>query len=83
MSDDQARPRHVPVKLPDPERCRHCNRKGRVIESRRQQGYRRRRHQCDACNWRWSSFQSVINPSKVKIRRRDTSQVAPEQNPPT
>jgi transcriptional regulator NrdR family protein len=74
----------VGVTLPDPERCRHCGKKGRVIESRREPGYRRRRHQCDACNWRWSSYQSIINPSKVKIRRpTDTTQIAPEKNPLT
>lgn len=69
------------VKLPDPERCPLCKKRGRVIDTRlvnrlgrgvAKQGqglcYRRRRHRCRTCKARWTSFQTTIDPTKIKTR---------------
>lgn len=53
------------TKLRDPEICPTCHRKGRVIDSRRRVGYRRRVHRCGSCKVTWESFQSTINPRRV------------------
>lgn len=60
-------------RLPDPETCPTCRIRGRVVESRRSKlGYRRRRHECGTCGARWSSWQSVISPTRVRFRRPET-----------
>lgn len=56
------------VRLPDPENCRACAVRGRIVESRKSaHGYRRRRHVCPTCARRWSTWQSVINPARVRV----------------
>ena len=57
------------IRLPDPEDCRTCHCKGRVIDSRRRRGYRRRRHECPACGHRWSTYQTRLNPRRVSCVR--------------
>lgn len=59
--------------LPDPERCRRCGKKGRVIDSRPRRGYRKRRHECAACDVRWNSYQSAINPRKVRFTKPNST----------
>jgi transcriptional regulator NrdR family protein len=50
-----------PLTLHDPERCRVCEQRGKVIDSRvSPRGYRRRRHICLSCERRWTSYQSLI-----------------------
>jgi transcriptional regulator NrdR family protein len=69
------------VKLPDPERCPMCQKRGELIDSRmvsrRGRGvmkngaglcYRRRRHKCKTCKVRWNSYQTTLNPNKIKSR---------------
>jgi hypothetical protein len=51
--------------LPDPEHCRVCNVRGFVIDSRKPDGYRRKRRECPKCGRRWNSFESVVNPAKL------------------
>lgn len=52
----------------DPDRCKSCGRKGRVVDSRRGRGYRRRRHVCRTCvdakgkPRAWTSYQSRLSP---------------------
>lgn len=55
--------------LRDPETCRICQARGRVVNSRRSSlGYRRRRHECPICLRRWTSWQSLISPRKVTLK---------------
>jgi transcriptional regulator NrdR family protein len=51
--------------LRDYELCPKCHGKGRVVDSRKRKGYRRRMHRCRTCKIAWPSFQSVINPRRV------------------
>lgn len=54
----------------DPERCRGCGVKGRVVESRRGKGYRKRRRQCFACQITWTTYESLINVQRAMARKR-------------
>jgi hypothetical protein len=54
------------TKLRDPEICPSCQKKGCVIESKKRVGYRRRVHRCGRCKVQWESFQSTINPRRVR-----------------
>lgn len=69
------------VKLPDPECCPLCKKRGELVDSRmvRRQGrgiakagaglcYRRRRHRCRTCKHRWNSYQTTIDPNKLKSK---------------
>ena len=73
------------VKLPDPERCPFCKKRGIVVDTRmvHRQGrgiaksgaglcYRRRRHQCATCKTRWNSYQTTIDPAKIKTKPTNT-----------
>jgi transcriptional regulator NrdR family protein len=60
------------MKFRDPEQCPngHGRRSGNIINSRTIQGavpYRKRRHRCNLCEARWTSYQSLMNPSEVKL----------------
>lgn len=57
------------IRLPDPELCRHCHTRGRVIKSHRGIGYRRRRHECQTCRHRWSSWQMIVSPRNLFVVR--------------
>jgi NAD-dependent SIR2 family protein deacetylase len=59
----------VHLKLADHERCLTCGAKAYVIDSVRNNGYRRRTHKCRGCGKKWKSYQSRLNPRKVKIAR--------------
>ncbi len=64
------------TKLRDPERCRICGRRGRVIDSRvRTGGYRRRKHRCSTCKVTWPSFQTTIDPRHVYLDGRSVENV--------
>lgn len=67
------------VKLADPERCPLCKKRGRVVNSRNisHLGYRRRRHKCVTCKVKWNSFQTLIDPKKLKERRKERVQTQP------
>ena len=53
--------------LHDPETCRHCESdQTHVFDSRRRIGFRWRRHVCEACGYRWTSFQTLIDPHRLK-----------------
>lgn len=54
----------------NPEQCRTCGGKGRVIESRITPTCRRRRRECPDCGRRWTSYESFINPRRVLFRDR-------------
>jgi len=54
----------------DPEECPKGHPDSSVINSRIHRGqfaYRCRRHRCKICGARWNSYQSLINPQKVKV----------------
>lgn len=52
--------------LIDPHTCKHCGERGRVIDSRVIENLIKRRRQCDACNWRWNSYESLIDPRTLQ-----------------
>lgn len=54
------------VTLPDPENCERCGTRGRVIRSRKYPGYRRRRHKCPRCGHPWTTYQSALNPNRLR-----------------
>lgn len=67
------------VNLPDPECCPLCKKRGAVIDTRmvKREGrgldkvgaglcYRRRRHRCRTCKTRWNSYQTTLDPNKIK-----------------
>lgn len=59
--------------LPDPEQCHQCAGDGRVVKghivnTEPRHGYRWRRHECPQCGYRWTSWQMVINPSRLTPR---------------
>lgn len=58
--------------LRDPEVCPngHQRKSSNIINSRTSRGvtsYRRRRHRCNLCGARWTSYQSLINPRLIKV----------------
>lgn len=57
-------PRPPRVTLPDPDRCRACGARGRVIATRGYAGYRSRRYDC-ACGRRWTSYEILVNPRRL------------------
>jgi transcriptional regulator NrdR family protein len=55
-------------RLPDPEYCRRCDVRSVLRDSRRTAlGYRRRRHQCPLCGVRWTSWQMLVNPRRIRL----------------
>ncbi len=70
------------VKLRDPHRCRHCGEPGKVIDTRVENGYRKRRRECPSCvverldgitkPYRWNSFETIIDPRDIDYKVRGT-----------
>ncbi len=58
------------LKLTDPNSCRICGRPGRIKQSRAVAQWRRRRHHCTnpVCGYRWTSYQLMINPRRLRAR---------------
>jgi hypothetical protein len=52
--------------LRDPETCPRCKIQGRVIDSKKRVGYRRRLYRCRTCKVTWPAFLSIINPRRVR-----------------
>jgi uncharacterized protein (DUF983 family) len=53
------------VTLRDPDVCK-CGGPGRFVKRRRGKGFLSRRHECVRCGHRWTSYQSLINPKKLR-----------------
>ena len=53
--------------LRDPDLCRCGSRETQVLNRRRRRGFFTRRHQC-VCGHRWTTYESRLNPKKVKVR---------------
>lgn len=53
------------VALRDPDVCRCGSHVTHVLERRRAPGYLRRRHECCTCEYRWNSYQTLIDPKKI------------------
>lgn len=68
------------VKLPDPQCCRHCGKRGRVVDTRMGEGYRWRRRACATCTvpsekpgeaekpHRWNTYETIIDPRRITTR---------------
>lgn len=57
------------LNLPDPDRCRGCGRKARVVQVEKCRGYTRRRHACRACSVRWNTYQTRLHPKRITFRK--------------
>lgn len=61
------------VRLRDPESCPKCGGDSRVVYTDRHPQSRKRRRECLGCRYRWNTFESLINPDHITIRREKTS----------
>lgn len=52
--------------LRDPDVCT-CGAPGHLVKRRRGKGFLSRRHACARCGHRWTSYQSLINPKKLRL----------------
>ena len=61
------------MKLRDPEVCPDaaCGGKTHVINKRNRDGKIWRRHLCEGCGLRWTSWQSLANPDLIDPRDLD------------
>lgn len=53
--------------LRDPDVCRCGADDSHVLERRRRQGFVSRRHECRSCGFRWTTYESRINPRKLRL----------------
>jgi hypothetical protein len=61
--------RSTDIPLANPDACpTHDNAFETVLYTERYDGYRAIRHCCTACNLRWWSFDSRIDPAKVTFK---------------
>lgn len=65
---------------PDPQKCKHCGEKGRVIISRGgADGVRWRRRQCATCidrkgkPYRWNSYETTSDPTIERSRTQQNT----------
>jgi hypothetical protein len=85
---------HDPARCPhcraphDPECCPHCKAsgttsRGKIIESRHEGAYRRRRRKCPVCALAWTSYESTVNVEPVITRheRRRAAAESPARSP--
>lgn len=58
--------------LRDPDRCKHCDGPGRVVNTRTREGHRWRRRECATCTitvdgkvkpYRWNTYETIIDPT--------------------
>lgn len=56
--------------LRNPELCPACRLRGRVRDTRIEAGYRIRRYGCVVCERRWSSYETVLDPRKLRLKGR-------------
>lgn len=68
------------VALPCPETCR-CGGDTRIIDSRRNDGYRVRRRECKECRKRWNTYETMVNPRR--LRRVTPGEVVARNAPDT
>jgi hypothetical protein len=70
------------VKLPDPQNCKKCGARGRVVNSRPRDGYWWRQRECGTCTvttngktraHRWNTYETLSDPTMQRPRS--------EQNP--
>jgi transcriptional regulator NrdR family protein len=56
------------LKLRDPETCPKCSHNSRVINTRASTMCRKRRRECLVCAHRWNTYESLIDPSAIRLR---------------
>ena len=59
----------------NPERCRNCGGDSRVIESRAERIARLRERCCKGCGRVWKTWESLIDPERVKVVVQDASAI--------
>lgn len=52
------------VHLPDPQNCRKCGRKGKVVDCRLMEGFKKRRRRCP-CGLAWNTYETRIDPKRL------------------
>jgi transcriptional regulator NrdR family protein len=57
------------VRLRNPEQCPHCHGDSRVTDSRQATQARTRRRECLLCLYRWTTYESLINPDAIRLRQ--------------
>jgi transcriptional regulator NrdR family protein len=62
--------------LRNPERCPSCGGESRVADTRPGQSYRWRQRACLACTTRWETFESLIDPRRVRPKPQDIGTAA-------
>lgn len=60
------------VKLPDPQRCLKCGGRGRIVDTRMKEGFRKRRRWCK-CGHKWNSYETLIDPRRLRAQPKAAS----------
>jgi transcriptional regulator NrdR family protein len=61
------------LQLRDPERCPQCGGDSRVTDSRPHETSRKRRRACLECPHRWFTYESLIDPTHIRLKDARTS----------
>ena len=56
------------IKLPSHRHCPKCGTIGRRGYTRSRLHFRRRRFQCPKCEHIWSTFETVLDPRRLRVR---------------
>ena len=64
--------------LRDPDTCPRCEAGSRIVDTRLREarivkgqpimGYRFRRHECRACRVRWTTWETVVHPKRLRTQ---------------
>lgn len=68
------------VILPDPDTCRRCGARGKVINSRRYPGYRWRRRKCPSCGHRWPTYETILSAKRIRLRSTEPAEAEKSHN---
>jgi hypothetical protein len=60
--------RALDIPLRSPDYCPTHGRASTVIETIPHNGFIERTHKCKVCHRRWPSFQTIIDPTKIRYR---------------
>lgn len=47
--------------------CPNCNHKSKIYDTRKMTGYTRRRCECLKCGYRFTTFETLVNPAETSI----------------
>lgn len=61
------------IPLRDPDFCPQHGRGSSVIDVIHHNGYIERTHKCKVCDERWPSYQTIMNPLRIRYRTSATA----------